>query len=81
VVNFSDEANVLHSPGLLEFATAAGLYDPALRHPFSYFDAFMTNNEGDQVRRDVGSVQCMHAVHVLGYRGQWRRQGKQWKLS
>ncbi|KAL4424341.1 hypothetical protein ABPG75_001642 [Micractinium tetrahymenae] len=49
VVDLSDTANVLHSPGLLQFAASAGLWDPASGRPFSFFDAFMTNNKGDQV--------------------------------
>lgn len=49
VANLSDFSNVLHSPGLLEFAAAARLCTPASCQPFSFFDAFMTNNAGDQV--------------------------------
>ncbi len=48
--NLSDAASVLHSTGLLSFAAAAGLCRSASCHPFSWFDAFMSNNAGDQVR-------------------------------
>lgn len=40
---------MLHSPGLLEFAAAAGLCQPPGCNPFNWFDAFMTNDPGDQV--------------------------------
>lgn len=45
----NDTASVLHSPGLLEFAAAAGLCRSESCRPFNWFNAFMTNNEGDQV--------------------------------
>ncbi|KAI7842447.1 hypothetical protein COHA_004086 [Chlorella ohadii] len=48
-VNLSDAANVLHSPGLLSFAASAGLCRSTACDPFSWFDAFMSNNAGDQV--------------------------------
>lgn len=63
--NLSDAANVLHSHGLLEFAAAAGLCQPAGCNPFNWFDAFMTNNPGDQVRGIGCAGNSLKAVSAL----------------
>lgn len=65
-VDLSDFHNVLHSPGLLEFAAAVGLWRPSSGRPFSFFEAFMTNSEADQAGRWPGAGTLLRAVGSTG---------------
>lgn len=37
-VDLEDEDNVMASPGLLQFAVDAGLFDPSSGRPFNFFE-------------------------------------------
>lgn len=56
-VDFSDDANIMSSPGLLEHAIKNKLYDPNSGKPFSFYDAFI----------DQGSAQ-----HTYSWPRVWR---------
>ncbi|EFN57508.1 hypothetical protein CHLNCDRAFT_143086 [Chlorella variabilis] len=46
-VDLEDQDSVLASPGLLNFAVEAGLYDPGSGRPFNFFAAFMRDGPHD----------------------------------
>lgn len=46
-VDLNDESVTLASPGLLDFAVSAGLWDPAQGRPFNFFEAFMRDGPHD----------------------------------
>ncbi len=43
-VDLQDEANVMASPGLLEYAVSHGLYNPGSGQPFNFQKAFMRDD-------------------------------------